>query len=421
MTGKSLCVGMLAHVDAGKTTLIEAMLYLSGAIRKLGRVDHRDSYLDNEDQERARGITIFSKQARLQWGNTGFTILDTPGHVDFSSEMERTLQVMDAAVLVISGPDGVQAHTETLRVLLERYRIPTFCFITKMDVSFRSREELTDELQAHLSRACIDMTQERTSLEENAAMLDEEAFELYSEASSLSDDYLKKMISARRLIPCYFGSGIRLDGVEALLDALSLYTEPSETTEDFGARVFKIARDNRGKRLTYLKIPGGSLSVRSSIRYLPLHSSVPLEEKISEIRLYSGVKYENAENIPASGICAVLGLSQTRPGQGLGACPDAEMPVLEPVMSYRLLLPKGADPGAVLPKLRQLEEEDPQLHIACQEETGDIQLQLMGSIQLEVLKKLLSDRFDLDVNFDPGRILYRETIAGTAEGVGHYE
>ena len=415
------CVGLLAHVDAGKTTLTEAMLYLSGAIRKLGRVDHRDSFLDHDDQERARGITIFSKQARLRWKDCEFTILDTPGHIDFSSETERTIQVLDAAVLVISGTDGVQAHTETLWSLLERYGIPTFCFITKMDSSFLPKEELMQDLHTHLSPGCIDMTQDRAALDEEAALLDEDALELYTASGCLSDDQFRQMIAKREMIPCLFGSGMKLSGVEALLDALALYSTPAEATEAFGARVFKIARDSRGKRLTYLKVTGGMLSVRNSIRYQPRHSSETLEEKIAEIRLYSGQKYENTESVPAGSVCAVLGLSRTWPGQGLGACPDGEEPVLEPVMGYRLILPKGTDAKTVLPKLRQLEEEDPLLRIVYTEESGDIQLQLMGSIQLEVLKKLLSERFDLEADFGPGRILYRETIANTVEGVGHFE
>ena len=421
MSSASLCVGLLAHVDAGKTTLTEAMLYLSGSIRKLGRVDHRDSFLDHDDQERARGITIFSKQARLKWKDTEFTILDTPGHIDFSSETERTIQVLDAAVLVISGTDGVQAHTETLRALLQRYGIPTFCFITKMDSSFLSKEDLMNELHTNLSPACVDMTQDRAALDEEAALLDEEALELFTASGRLSDETIRGMIGRRQMIPCYFGSGMKLSGVEALLDALALYGTPSETTEAFGARVFKITRDSRGKRLTHLKVTGGTLAVRDTIRYLPQHSGEPVEEKIAEIRLYSGLKYENTERVPAGSICTVLGLSRTRPGQGLGVCPDGEEPVLEPVMGYRLLLPKGADAKAVLPKLRQLEEEDPLLRIVYTEESGDIQLQLMGSIQLEVLRKLLSERFDLEADFGPGRILYRETIANTVEGVGHFE
>ena len=421
MSSASRCVGLLAHVDAGKTTLTEAMLYLSGSIRKLGRVDHRDSFLDHDDQERARGITIFSKQARLRWKDTEFTILDTPGHIDFSSETERTIQVLDAAVLVISGTDGVQAHTETLWALLQRYGIPTFCFITKMDSSFLSKEELMNDLRTHLSPACVDLTQERAVLDEEAALLDEEALELFTEAGRLSDADFRKLIARRKMVPCLFGSGMKLSGVEALLDALALYSTPAETAESFGARVFKIARDSRGKRLTYLKVTGGTLSVRDSIRYVPRHSGEAVEEKISEIRFYSGQKYENAESVPDGGVCAVLGLSRTRPGQGLGTCPDGEEPVLEPVMGYRLILPKGTDAKTALPKLRQLEEEDPLLRVVYTEESGDIQLQLMGSIQLEVLKKLLSERFDLEADFGPGRILYRETIANTVEGVGHFE
>ncbi len=418
---KKEVIGILAHVDAGKTTLIEAMLYLSGALKKLGRVDHRDSFLDTEDQERARGITIFSKQAQLQWGELDAFLLDTPGHVDFSSEMERALQIMDYAVLVISGTDGVQSHTETLWSLLERYRIPVFLFVTKMDVSVRERGELMEDLRSRLGEGCVDLSDGAGTDPESIALLEEEALEEYMASGSLSADRLSRMIAGRRLFPCFFGSGLKLDGVEGLLQALSLYTAPPAATPIFGAKVYKIMRDSKGKRLTVMKITGGSLSVRDSVRYLPLHSSTPLEEKTAELRIYSGQKYIPAEKAEPGTVCAVLGLSATFPGQGLGAEQDAGLPLLEPVLGCTLILPKGTDAKAALPKLRQLEEEDPLLHVLWEPSLGEIQLQLMGTVQTEVLKNLIRDRFDLDVSFGPGRILYKETILEPVEGVGHYE
>ena len=418
---KKTVLGIVAHVDAGKTTLTEAMLYLSGQIRSLGRVDHRNSFLDNNDQERERGITIFSKQAMLQWKNLAVTLLDTPGHVDFSAEMERTLQVLDAAVLVISGTDGVQAHTETLWCLLEDYKIPVFVFITKMDASNLSREELMHDLRTHLSEGCIDMCGESEERDEAIALLDENCLEAYMETGTVDPASITRLIGERKLYPCYFGSGLKLDGVEEFLDALEAYTPEIHAPDVFGAKVYKILRDSRGKRLTCMRITGGKLSVRDAIRYLPLHGSEPLEEKVAEIRLYSGQKYETAEAAEAGTICSVAGLTGTWPGQGFGIEPDSNAPILESVLGYRMIFQKGTDLQAVLPRLRMLEEEDPTLHLVWEPTLGEIQLQLMGSVQTEILRNIIRDRFDLDVQFGPGRILYRETIAEPVEGVGHYE
>ena len=418
---KKTVLGIVAHVDAGKTTLTEAMLYLSGQIRSLGRVDHRNSFLDNNDQERERGITIFSKQAMLQWKNLAVTLLDTPGHVDFSAEMERTLQVLDAAVLVISGTDGVQAHTETLWSLLEDYKIPVFVFITKMDASNLSREELMHDLRTHLSEGCIDMCGESEERDEAIALLDENFLEAYMKTGAVDAASITRLIGERKLYPCYFGSGLKLDGVEEFLDALEAYTPEIHAPDVFGAKVYKILRDSRGKRLTCMRITGGKLSVRDAIRYLPLHGSEPLEEKVAEIRLYSGQKYETAETAEAGTICSVAGLTGTWPGQGLGIEPDSNAPILESVLGYRMIFPKGTDLQAVLPRMRMLEEEDPTLHLVWEPTLGEIQLQLMGSVQTEILRNIIRDRFDLDVQFGPGRILYRETIAEPVEGVGHYE
>ena len=418
---KKTVLGIVAHVDAGKTTLTEAMLYLSGQIRSLGRVDHRNSFLDNNDQERERGITIFSKQAMLQWKNLAVTLLDTPGHVDFSAEMERTLQVLDAAVLVISGTDGVQAHTETLWSLLEDYKIPVFVFITKMDASNLSREELMHDLRTHLSEGCIDMCGESEERDEAIALLDENCLEAYMETGTVDPANITRLIGERKLYPCYFGSGLKLVGVEEFLDALEAYTPEIHAPDVFGAKVYKILRDSRGKRLTCMRITGGKLSVRDAIRYLPLHGSEPLEEKVAEIRLYSGQKYETAEAAEAGTICSVAGLTGTWPGQGLGIEPDSNAPILESVLGYRMIFPKGTDLQTVLPRLRMLEEEDPTLHLVWEPTLGEIQLQLMGSVQTEILRNIIRDRFDLDVQFGPGRILYRETIAEPVEGVGHYE
>ncbi len=420
---KRLAIGILAHVDAGKTTLSEGMLYLTGKIKKLGRVDHRNTYLDTHDLERARGITIFSKQAILQAGDMEITLLDTPGHIDFSPEAERVLQVLDYAILVISGTDGVQAHTETLWALLRRYRVPVFLFVTKMDVNGADRAAVMADLRSRLDGGCVDFSPAPPAVrdEEAIAMLDEAALDRYMESGAVPRDDIVRMIRERKLFPCFFGSGLKLDGVEAFLSALDRYTAASAYPAPFGARVYKIARDGTGNRLTYLKVTGGSLSVRAPMRYLPLHGQEPVEEKISQIRLYSGIKFDAADTVQAGQVCAVTGLSQTWPGQGLGAEPDGDEPFLTPVMGYRIVLPPDCDARVMLPKLKQLEEEEPQLHILWQERLGQIHVQLMGAVQIEVLKSLIRSRFDVDVDIDAGQVLYRETIAGPVEGVGHFE
>ncbi len=420
MNDKNTVLGILAHVDAGKTTLSEAMLYLSGKLKTLGRVDHRDSFLDTHSLERQRGITIFSKQAILPLGDGSLTLLDTPGHVDFSAEAERTLSVLDCAVLVISGTDGVQAHTETLWKLLERYRVPTFLFITKMDLPGPGKEALMGELTARLSEHCVDFGAPEDARLENVALCDEAAMEEYLADGVIGDETIRALMAGRKLFPCFFGSGLRTEGVRELLDALEQYAPRPEYGPDFAARVYKISRDAQGNRLTWLKVTGGSLKVRSLLRYSDAAGETA-EEKTSQLRLYSGTKFETAEEIGAGWVCAALGLSATRPGQGLGAEADAEAAVLEPVMSYRLRLEKGTDPMFLLPKLMQLDQEDPQLHVVWNDQAGEISVQLMGKIQAEIFKSLVKDRFDTEIELDAGRILYRETIKNTVEGVGHFE
>lgn len=418
---RTLTVGILAHVDAGKTTLAEALLYQSGKIRKLGRVDHRNTYLDTHDLERARGITIFSQQATLTSGELEIALLDTPGHVDFSPEAERALPVMDYAILVISGTDGVQAHTETLWALLKRYKIPVFLFITKMDVAGTDRAALMEEFQTRLGESCVDFSADNPSRDESIALLDERALDRYTEEGSLPKEEIARLIRDRKLFPCFFGSGLKLNGIESFLDALEKYTLSPVYPSVFGAKVYKIARDSQDNRLTYLKVTGGSLAVRSPIRYLPLRGTEPLEEKVTQIRLVSGGKYTTADQLNAGQIGAVTGLTQTWPGQGLGMEPDSSEPYLTPAMGYRLVLPKDCDARVLLPKLKQLEEEEPQLHILWQERTGEIHVQLMGAVQIAILKSLIRDRFGAEVEVDSSRVLYRETIAGPVEGVGHFE
>ena len=417
---RRLCLGLVAHVDAGKTTLAEAMLYLSGTLRKLGRVDHRDSFLDTHTLERERGITIFSKEARLRWGSSSLTLLDTPGHMDFSAEMERTLRVLDAAVLVISGSDGIQAHTETLWRLLQRYRVPCFLFITKMDLPDTDEERLMAELRARLDEGCLSFSTRGPDFDERLALCSEAAMERYLDAGRLDDEDLRRMVAQRELFPCFFGSGLRLEGVEALLDALDRLAPTQEDRGAFAAKVFKIAHDAQGKRLTYLKITGRALSVRDVMKYTD-ESGKAIQEKLTQIRLYSGLKYESVETVTVGEVCAVLGLTGTYPGQGLGAEADAATPVLEPVLSYRVILPPGTDPLLTLPKLQLLQEEDPQLHILWNSRSREIDVSLMGRVQNEVFRSLVKERFDLDVTLDKGHILYRETIAEPVEGVGHFE
>ena len=411
-------IGLLAHVDAGKTTLSEALLYCSGARRTLGRVDHRDAFLDTHDLERSRGITIFSKQARLETANRAVTLVDTPGHVDFSTEAERVLPILDCAVLVISGTDGVQAHTVTLWKLLERYGVPTFLFINKMDLPGTDREKLLADLQTQLSTGCIDFGGDAEEIAESCAMCDEALLESYLETGEVTDGNIRGLISGRKVFPCCFGSALKNKGVEELLTVLDTYAPEKAYPSAFAARVYKITRDPQGARLTWLKVTGGSLKVRSVISYVNPKEE-PVEEKAVQLRLYSGEKFTAAEEVTAGGLCAVTGLTGTFAGQALGAETGGLKCALEPVMTYRVNLPKGADPAVVLPKLRQLEEEDPQLHLISR--GSAIHVQLMGKVQQEVFRSLVQERFGLEVTLDDERIFYKETIADTVEGVGHFE
>lgn len=416
---RSIVLGVLAHVDSGKTTLSEAMLYRAGVIRKLGRVDHRDAFLDTDALERARGITIFSKQALLDAGQTHITLLDTPGHVDFSAEAERTLQVLDYAVLVISGPGGVQSHTETLWQLLRRYRIPTFVFVNKMDLPGPTRAELLEQLNRRLGEGFEDFGADPAARDEALALCDERLMDAWLEQGALEDGQILPAIARRHVFPCWFGSALRLDGVDPLLEGLDRFTRPAPALSAFGAAVFKVSQDEQGARLTWLRVTGGELKVKDLLSGEGPEG--PWAEKANQLRLYSGTKYTLAERVGPGQVCAVTGLTQCRPGQGLGAQRDSEPPALEPVLSYQVLLPEGADAHAALDKLRRLEQEDPQLHVVWNETLGQIHLQLMGEIQLEVLRTLLAQRFGLEVSFGPGGILYKETITEPIEGVGHYE
>lgn len=423
---KSLILGILAHVDAGKTTLSEAMLYTAGSIRKLGRVDNQDAFLDTDALERARGITIFSKQARLEFEERPITLLDTPGHVDFSAEMERTLQVLDCAILVISGADGVQGHTEILWSLLSRYRIPVFLFINKMDQPGTERQALLDQLKKRLSSSCLDFT-DTASLEfmEAAAMCEEEALDTFLETGRLKEEDIRRLILERRLFPCFFGSALKLSGVEELLKGICQYGPRKEYPSKFGARVYKIARDEQGNRLSYLKVTGGVLKVKALLSNKRGEEAPAVgelwEEKVNQIRLYSGERFETVSQAEAGTVCAVTGLTKTYAGQGLGFEASDLEPVLEPVLNYEVKLPEGSDVPSVLLKLRQLEEEEPELHVAWDEHLKEIQVQLMGEVQVEVLKSLIEERFHIKAEFGQGRILYRETIADSVEGVGHFE
>ena len=470
---KHITIGILAHVDAGKTTLSECMLYLSGRIRKLGRVDHKDAFLDTYELERERGITIFSKQAELETGNLGITLLDTPGHVDFSAEMERTLQVLDYAILVINGADGVQGHTRTLWNLLKRYQIPTFLFINKMDQVGTDKEKVLDDLQNRLDEACIDFTERSEEFFDSLAMCDEEAMEEYLESEKVEEDTIAEMIGMRKVYPCYFGSALKIEGVQEFMDGMADYIEKNEQwtekgehgkTEayrksdqktgrkdsgalnekdisEFGAKVYKISRDSSGSRLTHLKVTSGVLKVKDILNgYAGKKSSMNesdtsevsekstlgkeadrWEEKVNQIRIYSGEKYEMVQEAEAGMICAVTGLNYTYPGEGLGIEADSEAPALEPVLSYKIELPEGCDVHKMLGNLCILEEEDPMLKIVWNEELGEIHAKLMGAVQIEILKSLIKDRFGVEVEFDTGNIVYKETIQNTVEGVGHFE
>ena len=418
-TRKQIVLGILAHVDSGKTTLSEAMLYRAGVTRRLGRVDHKDAFLDTDALEKARGITIFSKQALLTAGDTDITLLDTPGHVDFSTETERTLQVLDYAVLVVSGTDGVQSHTETLWRLLRRYHVPTFVFVNKMDLPGMERQELLAQLNRRLGEGFVDFGAEQADRDEALALCDETLMNRMLDAGQLSDADLIPAIARRHVFPCWFGAALKLEGVDALLDGLDRYTRPAPALEAFGAKVFKVSQDEQGARLTWLRVTGGELKVKAQLTGEA--DGEPWAEKANQLRLYSGAKYTLTEAIGPGQVCAVTGLTKARPGEGLGAERDSDLPVLEPVLSYQVLLPEGADVHAALGKLHRLEEEEPQLHVVWNETLGEIHVQLMGEIQLEVLRSLLAERFGLAVEFGPGGILYKETITEPMEGVGHYE
>ena len=446
---KKLVIGILAHVDAGKTTLSEELLYLCGEIRKIGRVDHGDAFLDTYELEKERGITIFSKQARLKTNDMEVTLLDTPGHVDFSAEMERTLQVLDYAILVINGMDGVQSHTMTLWRLLERYQIPTFLFVNKMDQQGTDHDALLTDLKAHLHENCVDFgrteetdysaadsreqdtgTYELTPDQlENIAVCEDDLLETYLETGIVEDRDIARLIIQRKIFPCYFGSALKEKGVKDFWNGVQKYTaEPKRLTE-FGAKVFKIARDEQGNRLTYMKITGGSLKVKTLLSSRNGGQNLPgrkienteWEEKTDQIRLYSGAKYELTQEAEAGVVCAVTGLTRTYPGEGLGIEQESELPVLEPVLNYQIILPDDCDPHQMLQKLRQLEEEEPQLHILWDSQLAEIHAQLMGEVQIEILKKMIWDRFHVAVEFGAGSIVYKETVAEPVEGVGHFE
>ena len=429
---KQLTLGILAHVDAGKTTLSEALLFTAGAIRKAGRVDKKDAFLDNYELERERGITIFSKQAVFSYDDQRITLLDTPGHVDFSTEMERTLQVLDAAVLLISAADGVQSHTRTLWKLLESYQVPVFLFVNKMDQPGADQEKILAGIQNQLSGNCVDFTplvgaaateSKGAALEadmqeamEAVAICDEELLNSFLTDGRISQEQLREKIAERKVFPCLFGSALRLQGIEALLSAIAAYAPEKTYPEAFGARVFKVTRDSQGSRLTHMKITGGTLKAK-----MELTCAEDKTEKVNQIRVYSGERFEAVNEAVAGSVCAVTGLLGTMPGQGLGMEKNLESPFLTPVLSYCLLLPEGTDPMAVMPKLKELEEEDPALSFTWEEELKEIHVHVMGEVQMEILKVLIRERFGLEIAFGKGRIVYKETIADTVEGVGHFE
>lgn len=415
---KKISVGILAHVDSGKTTLSEALMYCSGNIGKLGRVDHRNSFLDNFKLERDRGITIFSKQAILEYKNTCFTLLDTPGHVDFSTETERTLQVLDYAVLVISGTNGIQSHTYTLWRLLSRYNVPVFIFVNKMDLDGACKDLIINQLKEKLSDSCIEFTENFTpDFYENIAICDEKLLDKFYENEVLDKEDIITAIKERKVFPCFFGSALKLQGIEDFLNALDKYTVQQQYSEEFGAKVFKISEDKQGNRLTHLKITSGCLKVKSL-----LNSNNGLtSEKVNQIRIYSGEKFVSEEIATAGTICAITGISFAHSGDGLGIEKNSLLPILEPVLTYRVDLPENIDKHIALQKLKILEDEDPQLNVVWNENLGEIQIQLMGEIQLEILKSIISQRFNFDVEFGKGNIIYKETIRNTVEGVGHFE
>ncbi len=419
-----MVIGILAHVDAGKTTLSEAMLYVSGSIRRMGRVDNGDAFLDNFELERSRGITIFSKQAVFRLGDTAVTLLDTPGHVDFSAEMERTLQVLDYGVLVISGADGVQGHTLTLWRLLKKYDIPVFLFINKMDQEGTDKEALMAELKERLQEECIDFTERRSGsgrqkFYENIAMAEEETLEAFLEQGKIAEEEIRRLIAERKIFPCFFGAALKKEGVEEFLSGLHRYIREKAYPERFGAKVFKVARDHQGSRLTFLKVTGGSLKARMALE--GGRNGKEWEEKVNQIRIYSGEKYAVTEEVPAGNVCAVTGLSHTAPGEGLGTERESGLPVLEPVLTCKIELPPECDPALLFSKLKMLEEEEPQLHLVWNEALREIQAKIMGEVQTEVLKCLIMERFGVEVGFGEGNIVYKETIGNAVEGVGHFE
>lgn len=416
-TEKHICTGILAHVDAGKTTLAEGLLYLTGRIRKLGRVDHRDAFLDTFEMERARGITIFSKQAGISWKEMECTLLDTPGHVDFSAEMERTLQILDYGILIISGPDGVQGHDLTLWKLLQQYRIPVFVFVNKMDMPGMDRREILERLQKSLDGNCVDFGLEQTDkgeFLECLAMCGEELMQEYLDTGTICSGRIQEEIHSRRIFPCYFGAALKLEGVEALLEGFRRYAVEPPRPQEFGARVYKISRDSQGSRLTHLKVTGGNLRVKMAL-------GGEEKEKIDQIRIYSGSSYQTAEEAASGQVCAVTGLESSFAGKGYGFETGRKAPVLEPVLSYRISLPEGSNVHECYLKLCQLEEEEPQLHIVWDEQAREIQARVMGEVQMEVLKNLIRERYGFEVQFDAGSITYKETILEQVEGVGHFE
>jgi len=413
---KKFVIGIVAHVDAGKTTLSESLLYVSGKIGKMGRVDNKNAYLDTYELEKERGITIFSKQAVFEVNGIQITLLDTPGHVDFSAEMERTLQVLDYAILVINGADGVQAHTKTVWRLLEMYQIPAFIFVNKMDQKGVEKERLIKDIKKQLDDGCIEFGEAKINcFYEQLAMCDEKLLESYLEAGYIETVQIKKAVKERKVFPCFFGSALKLEGIEQFLQGITAYTETPGYSDVFGAKIFKITRDEQGNRLTHMKITGGKLKVKDVL------TNGMWEDKVNQIRIYSGQKFESVSEIEAGAICAATGLNHTRPGEGLGMEKASGTPVLEPVLFYKIILPEGCDPRAMLPKLRQIEEEEPELHIVWNEPLQEIQIQIMGEVQVEILQNLIQSRFNIEVTFGTGKIVYKETIANSVEGVGHFE
>ena len=415
-------LGILAHVDAGKTTLSESLLYLSGEIRKLGRVDHKNTFLDHNELERQRGITIFSKQAWMKYEDMEIQLLDTPGHVDFSAEMERTLQILDYAIVVINGMDLVQGHTEMVFRLLARYQIPAFLFINKMDVSPFGKEEIIEELRKRLSEQIIDFTKNDFSPAdyEIMAMSKESLLEQYLDSGIITKEQIKKAIKERGIFPCYFGSALKMEGVEELLKGMQEYVLETAKVPDFGAKVYKIGKDEQGSRLTYLKVTGGSLKAKTLLK-IKQKSGEELEEKVDQVRLYSGAKFKILEEATEGTVCAVTGLKATYPGQGLGIEKDSDLPALESVLTYQVIPKEGEDPHKVLLKLRELEEEEPELHVVWKEELQELHVRLMGEVQLDIIQNLMEKRYGIPVTFGAGSISYKETIKAPIEGVGHYE